>query len=304
MRWQPTILFIVLMTTAACLAYAGDPGQDGALSLRIGVGARASAMGEAQTAVAEDASTVFWNPGAMAAVQGTNVILSHIEYFQTIHFEQAAVTHETAWGTLGLMFSGMFMSDLERRDNVPTAVPLGTFGVYDVSFAVAFSRYIVPNVAVGISVKPVYERIDEMSASGFAFDAGIYHVSRVRGLKLAAVVGNIGAPMKFDAEQFALPRYVKVGGSWEREVPAIEGRVLLAVDGMFPNDDGARLLVGGEYSYRRMLSLRVGYKGGYDLQGPTFGLGVRHHEMSLDYAFLPTKNEVGDNHRFGLGFSF
>ncbi len=303
MRWQHTIVCILLVL-AAGVARAGDPGSAGATSLRIGVGARASAMGEAYTAVAEDASTVFWNPGAMAAVQGTNVTLSHVEYFQTIHFEQAAVTHETAWGTLGLMFSGMFMNDLDRYDDVPSSTPLGTFGVYDVSFAVAFARYIVPNVSVGLSVKPVYERIDELSASGIAFDAGIYHVSKVKGLKLAAVVGNLGTPMKFDVEEFALPRYFKVGGSYEREVPAIEGRLLFTLDAMFPNDGDARTLIGGEYSYRRMVALRAGYKGGYDLQGATFGFGVRYRDMTLDYAFLPTKNEIGDNHRFGLGFSF
>ena len=62
--------------------------------------------------------------------------------------------------------------------------------------------------------------------------------------------------------------------------------------------------IGGEYSYRRMLALRAGYKVGYDSQGATFGFGVTYREVSFDYAFLPVSNELGDSHRFGVGFSF
>jgi hypothetical protein len=303
MRWLPIIL-CVFLATASEVARAGDPGSSGALFLRIGVGPRAAAMGEAYTAVADDASSVYWNPGAMAAVLGTHLTLAHVDYFQTLRFEQAAVTHETAWGTLGLLFSGMFMDDMERRDEVASAIPLGEFGSYDVAFAAGFSRYVVPNVAVGVTVKSIYERIDELSATGVAVDAGVYHVSKVRGLRLAAVVGNVGPPMKFDAEEFALPRYLKVGAGFEREVPALEGRVLAALDLMFPNDDDARQHVGVEYSYRRMAALRAGYKAGYDTQGATFGFGLVYRDVAVDYAFLPVQKDLGDSHRFGVGFSF
>jgi hypothetical protein len=272
--------------------------------LRFGLGARASAMGEAYAAVAEDASSVFFNPGAMPAVLGTHLTLAHNEYFQSLRFEQAALTHETKWGTFGFMFTGLYMDDMERRDDLPSELPLGTFGAYDVAVALAYGRYIVPNLAVGISLKPVYERIDELSATGFAVDAGVYHVSRIPGVKLAAVVANLGTPMKFESEEFALPRYARIGGSFEHEVPALDGRVLFTLDALFPNDDGVREHIGGEYSYRRMLSLRAGYKAGYEVQGATFGFGVLYRDINLDYAFLPVKNELGDSHRFGLAFSF
>jgi len=302
MRWQHALIFALILFPATALA--GSPGDAGALFLRIGVGPRAAAMGEAYIGVGEDASSVYWNPGAMAAVLGTNALLSHGEYFSTMRLEQAAVTHEATWGTLGFLFTGMFMDDMDRYEDVPSAVPLGTFGAHDVSFGVAYARYIVPNVAVGITVKSIDERSDELSATGFAVDAGIYHVSRIRGVKLAAVVGNLGSPLKFDEEEFALPRYAKVGASWEREVVALEGRVLVTFDAVFPNDDDMREHIGAEYSYRRMLALRAGYKAGYDTQGATFGFGVNWREISLDYAFLPVDNDLGDNHRFGIGFSF
>jgi hypothetical protein len=293
-----------LVVLAPCGARADEPGSSGALFLRFGLGARAAGMGEAYIAVAEDASSVYWNPGAMPAVLGTNVTLAHSEYIQSLRFEQAAVTHETEWGTFGFLFSGLYMDDMERRDNFPTAVPLGEFGAYDVAFGLAYGRYIVPNVAVGVTLKTVYQRIDELSASGFAVDAGIYHVSRIRGLKLAAVAANLGTPMKFDTEEYALPIYLKVGGSWETEVAALDGRVMVTLDAMFPNDDDVREHIGAEYSYRRMFALRAGYKAGYDSQGATFGFGVVYRDVAVDYAFLPVDNDLGDSHRFSLGFGF
>jgi hypothetical protein len=296
--------WFVLMMAVPAAVFAGEPGSAGVPFLRFGLGARAAGMGEAYAAVAEDASSVFWNPGAMPAVLGTRVTLAHNEYFQSLRFEQAAITHETKWGTFGFMFTGLYMDDMDRYDDLASAVSLGTFGAYDVAVALAYGRYIVPNVAVGVSLKPIYERIDELSASGFAVDAGVYHVSRIPGVKLAAAVANLGTPMKYEEEEFALPRYVRIGGSYEREVASIDGRVMLTFDALFPNDDGVREHIGGEYSYRRMLALRAGYKAGYDSQGATFGFGVVYRDVAVDYAFLPVSNDLGDSHRFGLGFSF
>ena len=312
MRWQHALVTLTIVASSEA-AHAGDPGSAGAVFLKVGFGARASAMGEAFTAVAEDASSIYWNPGAMAAVLGTNVTLAHNEYFASMRLEQAAVVHEASWGTIGFMFTGLYMDEMDRYEDTPSATPLGTFGAYDIAVAAAYSRYIVPNLAAGISIKPVYERIDELSASGLAVDLGLYHVSKIQGVRFAAVATNVGPPMKFDEEEFALPRSLRIGGSYEREIAALEGRVLVTLDGVFPNDGDASGRIGAEYTFRRLMSLRAGYKAlglpsdstepGYSTLKTTFGAGFRWHEVSVDYAFLPS-DELGDNHRIGLGFSF
>jgi hypothetical protein len=305
-NWRRPLLGVVV---AACVILAavppagaaGDPGDAGALFLRIGMGARASAMGDGFIGVAEDASTVYWNPAAMAAVLGTNLQFTHDEYMLSARVEQLAITHETRYGTLGLSFTGMYMDDLERREDVPTAIPLGTFTVYDAAFAVGFARYILPNTAIGATAKPVYQKIDTWSASGWAFDIGIYHVARIEGVKFAAVVGNVGAPMKFIEEEYALPRYIKVGGSYERESAMLRGRFLFTLDGSWVNDGDPKQHLGAEYTYRRTIAVRAGYKAGYDSYGGTFGLGIRYRQFDLDYAFMLVKNDLGDSHRFSLG---
>ena len=293
------VLAVAIATVAPQSTLAGDPGSAGALFLRVGMGARASGMGEAFIAVAEDASSVYWNPGAMSAVLGTSAMVMHNEYMQSVRLEQATLTHETDWGTLGLGFTGLYLDGIERRDIGTSIAPLGSYDVYDVSVAAAFSRYIIPNLSVGVAVKPVWEKIDDATATGFAVDVGVYHISRIEGVKFAAVAANLGKPMKFDTEEFALPRYVKVGMSYERDFDA-RGRILFTLDGMFPNDDDVREHVGLEYGYNRMFFLRSGYKAGYDSHGATFGVGVTRKEFSVDYAVMLIRNDLGDSHRISL----
>ncbi|MDH3217748.1 MAG: PorV/PorQ family protein, partial [Candidatus Krumholzibacteria bacterium] len=285
------LLFLLLLGIWTTAAVADDVGSAGALFLRFGVGARASGMGEAHTGVAKDASTVYWNPGAMSAVLGTRLLFMHNEYFQSIRLEQAALTHETDYGTLGLSFAGLYMDEMDRYEDFPSANPLGTFSAYDVSFAVAFSRYVLPNLSVGVAVKGVFENIDESTAKGYAFDAGLYHVSRLPGVRLGAVLANLGPPINFEdddfvGEEFDLPRVFKLGASLERRFPTVRGDLLATFDVLFPVDGDAKQHIGAEFGYLRKLFLRGGFKAGYDSQGATFGVGVKYRKFDFDYALL------------------
>lgn len=294
------LLIFTLIPTGAT---AGDSGDAGALFLRVGMGARASAMGEAFIGVAGDASAVYWNPAAMAAVLGTQGMAMHNEYFQSLRLEQLALSHETEYGTLGLGFTGLYMDALERREDIPSSIPLGTFSAYDVAVTVGFARYIFPNLAAGLAVKPIYQKIDQTSSIGVAFDVGLYHIARIKGVKFAAVLANIGKPMKFDSEEYALPRAIKIGGSYEREIRELRGDILVTVDAVMPNDGELREHVGLEYGYDRRLFIRGGYKAGYDSYGMTAGLGVMYRNIQVDYAVLFIDNDLGDSHRVSLAFS-
>ncbi|UCH82779.1 MAG: PorV/PorQ family protein [Candidatus Latescibacterota bacterium] len=300
MRKLQYLLLVVLVLTIPSQADAGDPGDAGALFLRFGVGARAAGMGEAFSAVALDASALYWNPGAMSAVLSTNLMFTHTEYFQSVRVEQLSLTHETDYGTLGLSFVGLYMDDMDRYEDVPSAIPLGTFSAYDVSFAIGFSRYLIPNLSLGLAVKPVYQKIDQTTATGVAFDAGLFHVSRIEGIRLAAVLANVGAPMKFETEEYALPRVFKLGASYERKISAIKGDIVVNLDVLFPNDGNAKQHIGAEYGYSQTLYLRAGYKAGYDSQGAAFGIGVQYRKFMLDYGVLFGSNDLGDNHKISL----
>jgi hypothetical protein len=305
MRKLQQLLLMLIVALAPVRASAGDAGEAGALFLRMGMGARAAGMGEAFTAVAEDASATYWNPGAMAAVLGTNLVFMHNEFFQSIRLEQAALTHETDFGTFGLTFTGLYMDEMDRYEDTPSAMPLGTFSAYDVSFALGYARYLLPNLSAGVTAKWIYENIDESTAKGYAFDLGLYHVSMLPGVKFSGVLTNLGPPLKFEddrftGEEFDLPRTGKIGVSYERKLPSVRGGILAAFDVVFPNDGKAKQHIGAEYNYLKRLFVRGGYKAGYDSQGATFGVGVTYRSFTLDYAVLLVSNDLGDSHRIGF----
>jgi hypothetical protein len=290
----------LILTLAAVSASAGEPGTAGFLFLRLGDGARASGMGEAFTAVADDATSIYWNPAGMASVQGVEINLTHSEWFQGIRLEQVSVVNEMFSGAAGINFTGVYYGSMDRYGETPTLVPDGTFAPYDLAFSGGYALDILPNVSIGAAVKAIYEKIDFESATGWAVDAGILHRSKIKGLTLAASVLNYGPQTKFVTEKFFPPFQIRGGAAYRYDAPWLRGHVILASDAVFPNDSSAKVHFGMEYTYRSMVAIRAGYKANYDVQGATVGLGVKYHGLSFDYAYMPMDFNLGDGHRFSL----
>src|SRR3990172_4923172 len=55
-------------------------GSAGLQFLKIGVGARETAMGDAVTSIVNDANSVFWNPAGLAYVEKREVMVSHNQW--------------------------------------------------------------------------------------------------------------------------------------------------------------------------------------------------------------------------------
>src|SRR5271170_5287471 len=65
----------------------GAKGTTTADFLELGVGARADAMGEAYSAVADGADALYWNPGGLARVQDHDVTLKHAPYIDSSYYD-------------------------------------------------------------------------------------------------------------------------------------------------------------------------------------------------------------------------
>ena len=105
-------------------------GTLGGQSLKIGVGARAAAMGEAYVALSDDATAVYWNPAGIARMSGQSISLNHTSWPADILFDQAAYVFNIKWipGMLGVNVRALTMS----RDIVRTTyLPEGTGDTFD-----------------------------------------------------------------------------------------------------------------------------------------------------------------------------
>ncbi|UCF05640.1 MAG: PorV/PorQ family protein [bacterium] len=284
---------------------AGEPGTSGFVFLRLGNGARASGMGEAFTAVADDATSIYWNPAGMANVEGVELNVTHSEWLLDIRFEQASVVSEMFGGAVGLNFTGVYYGEMDRYgpDRIgagPTLTPDGTFAPYDLAVSAGYARDVLPNLSAGVSVKLIYEKIDVESATGYAFDLGVMHRTMIEGLTLAASILNLGPQAKFVEEKFYPPLQLRVGGSYHRYVQRLAGALTFAGDVVSPNDSDLKLHLGTEYQYKQLLSIRFGYKSNYYVQGATLGAGVIYKNVRFDYAYMPMEYELGDSHRFSI----
>ena len=68
------LILILTLTLMSGYVYAGGKGTKACNFLTIGIGARAVGMGEAYTALADDADATAWNPAGLALLNGSSRI--------------------------------------------------------------------------------------------------------------------------------------------------------------------------------------------------------------------------------------
>ncbi|KPJ60112.1 MAG: hypothetical protein AMJ46_08380 [Latescibacteria bacterium DG_63] len=269
--------------------------------LKIGVGARASAMGSAHLAVASDATSLYWNPAGLALVEGLDLHLSHNEWFQDVRYEFLSVAKR--WGAhgFGVGFSGLYMDELERRDEYGNL--LGHFGFYDIAVCGGWGMNVKPGVYVGTSVKMLVEQIDDVTATGFAVDLGTRYETPVPNLALGLGVFNVGPKMKFLVEEFDIPRSFSCGASYTLPIESWSGDLLMAADAVFYKGEDSKAHVGAEYNFKNLASLGLGYKFGYDVEGFSVGAGLFRGPLRFGYAYSVIGSELGDAHRVSLSYA-
>jgi len=311
-------LITILLAAFASPVLAFEAGTSGLLFLRLGVSERAAGMGEAYTALADDASALYWNPAGLAEISRTNLRFAHHEYVQTLRQEFAGVAQPTDFGTLALGLTALTMDPLELREEVPSSDPLGHFSAFDMAFHLAWGRRFFDRVDAGLSVKWIYSRIYEESAKGLLFDFGLRHRTRIQGLTVAAALLNFGQSFQYVNESFDAPLTLKLGAALDAPFRLGPGDLILAYDlllvgdGDVTSDDSlgaaramnARHHLGVEWNLHGLAALRLGYKIGYDSQDFSAGAGIHLGQYRFDYAFVNMSNDLGNSHRLGLGIDF
>jgi hypothetical protein len=290
---------LALALSIPAVARGNDPGSAGFLSLRLGAGARSAGMGDAQVSLAEDATATYWNPAGLAAVQGTSFTLMHDEWIESVRMETASLAHCTALGTFGLHFSGMYMDEIPRFTTASGSEE-GSFNFFEIAVSAAYGRRLVQDLDIGVAVKGLHGEIDALGASGWAADFGARYRTRITGLTFGGAVQNLGPKLSYVQDEFLLPLTARAGADYRLDLPRARGSVVAAFDLVFPTDADVRQHVGLEYAYRDLASLRVGYKGNYDSQGLTFGVGVKRASYRFDYAFADIQNDLGHGHKIAF----
>jgi len=333
------LLAIALISSGSHAESFRKVGTSAAQFLKIGVGARALALGGAYAGIADDVDALYWNPAGIVHVNTMSWTGTHTNWLADVKHQFTGLVVPMGQGA-SLGFSATFVT-MDKVEITTESEPRGT-GFYwdanDIAVGLTYARWMTDRIAVGVTGKYISQKIWNESASTFAVDVGTYLTTGYKGIVIGMCFSNFGGNMQLagrdlireydynpenslntgvDTRLFTqpwpLPVNFRVGlsmevvGAGDRLYPSENSRLTVAVDGNHPNDDSEKVNCGVEYSWKEILFTRVGYGLGYDLMQFSYGLGLKVNisdaRFSFDYALAPFQ-ELGTIHYFTVGLSF
>jgi len=179
-------------------------GEYAAEFTRIGVGARAMAMGGAQVAIANDASASYWNPAGSGGRGTVALQFEHMPMFEGLaHYNSAcarlALNPRTSvslnWIRLGVddipRYDALLGSRFDRYTTGAgrsDGTPLGWFSDKEDAIFMTFQRSMILDMTIGgdlagtvlpvefafgVTGKYIHQKLDSYTGSGQGLDAGL-----------------------------------------------------------------------------------------------------------------------------------
>ncbi len=284
-------------------------GTIGGQFLKIGVGARPAGMGSAYSAVADDATAVYWNPAGVARITRDVIALHHCDWAADIAFSQATYVFDPKYvpGMVALHARSLYAPEQLVRT---VYRPLGDgrkFDNGDVAVGMTYARSLTDKFSAGITFNYVHSSLADFSSSAYAFDFGTLYDTGFQSLRIGMAIQNIGTKLEFIEDTVKLPIVFRVGMSLNLYQDS-NYSVLTAAEFSHPPDNRERANVGTEVGYKDFLHVRGGYGFGFDSEGLSLGLGFKvptslNAEATIDYAFSDA-DYLGAIHRISADFRF
>ena len=253
--------------------------------LEIGPGARSLGMGSAYVSVANDASSLYWNPAGIVNVSRPEVQSFYTTWLvETQYYYNTAVVPLVPYGNLGFSFTAITMDEMiVRTVQDPEPSDYGQkFDAGNISMGIAYAKKLTDRFSFGFQTKFIQESIWQMNAQGFAVDIGTLFITK-RDLRIGMSVSNFGGKLGMEGNntlvdidvdeniygnndridgnlgtaKWPLPLMFRFGISREFTF-ASNMKCLFAVDAIHPNNNPEYLNIGLEYSAMDMVFLRVG----------------------------------------------
>jgi hypothetical protein len=299
---RKTVVAALLLNVLTPSVWASSPGTTGAEVLKIGVGARAIAMGEAYTAQADDVSSLYWNPAGLALMQERQASFMYDQMYRDLSYSNLAIGFPLENGAIGASLSYLGYGSIAGYD--PNGDPIGDQSAHSAVGTVG-AAWLGNQWSAGINLKGIQENLADDKANAFAFDAGvnlIYPKPVLGGtMRLGLVAQNLGSGIKHIEQEDDLPTAYKVGLA---AVQLMNRKLNLSFDYNMPKEEDGIFSTGAEYWLNRYLALRAGYVNSErEGNGARAGIGLRIRGVSFDYAYAG-QGELGMSHRYEMSFRF
>lgn len=292
--------------------------------LKIGVGARATGLGESFVAVANDPSAVYWNPAGLASIQRQHVEINHLSWPGDVNYEHLAyvLPVQRLGGSLAFQL-GMLSTEIDETSEFQ---PFGTgrsFVYSDMIMGAAYARRWTDKLLVGVGFKFVREDLGQdvggPVTNAFLVDIGSIYYLGYGSVRIATSLSNFGSEMKPSGDfvspttgevrsydGFDPPTIFRYGLAFE-PIENAHQRLTTSLEINQPADNAQLIKAGAEWTWNRRLALRSGYNFNADELKLSAGAGVfasiNGMNATVDYAWTDG-GFLGAINRFALGVRF
>lgn len=308
--WGVSLLAVMLIALGGVNAPTAradredDAGTSAGALLRLGMGARSPALGDAGVADGPGVDATHYNPAALAFLRRAQFSASYQQMVLDIGNGELAYVRPgggtAGWG-LALRYLDYGASPrVTVRDLVNNNTVSQTFTGQDVALSVSYGQLITDAWSWGLTLRSFHETIDRFRDSAYMADAGLAWRPTGWPVRFGLTAQNLGTSLTLHREDAALPALGRLGMAAD-----LFGDLLtISADAEKARGEGVTAQVGVEVHASKNFDVRAGYDGRVEADhGFTFGLAARVLDLEWDYAFVPF-GELGDNHRVSLRMSF
>lgn len=350
MRMKNTGVRMVAAIGMALLAggvMAGNPdraGSAGATQLLVNPWARSSGWSLANSATLRGADGMFGNVAGLAHVHKTELLFTSTRWLEGSGVKVNAVGFGQKLGesgVIGLTATAFSFGEIPVTTIDQPEGGLGTFSPTQANIGLAYAKAFSNSIYGGLLVRVVSESIANVRTSGVCFDAGIQYITGpTDNVHFGISLKNVGPAMQFSGDglsvqglltgddhtltleqrsaEFELPSLMNIGMAYDFNISELH-RVTVA--GTFTSNSFTRdqYIIGAEYSFKKMISVRGGYLYEQDVTdselretvftGPSAGLSVdfpfgeeKKSAIAIDYGYRAT-NPFSGVHSIGVRLS-
>jgi long-subunit fatty acid transport protein len=324
-KYKYIILFLIICTEAVMSQLIPQLGNQRAGTsslqfLKIGVGGRATGMGETFIAVADDISALYWNPAGLMQFEGNGVHFTHSEWLVDLNHEFFGGVYKLGNNNaFGISVISLNTPSMQKTTEFQPGGTGEYFKYGDLGIGLTYAKRLTEQFSFGLTFRYVEETLAELKMRGFMFDLGTYYWTGLSNTRFAVTISNFGPQVKpsgsvttstggtlSEFQQFPPPTMFRIGFAYD-PIDNKTNKLTTSIQLNHPNDNAENLNLGAEYSYKNFLFLRGGYKFNVDSEDFTAGVGFKTPisitKTSIDYSIANFK-DLGFTHRISINLMF
>lgn len=200
-------IFVLCLLVLSTVGYAGNPdrqGEAGAGELLFNPWARSAGLHTLNTSSIMGVESMRLNVAGLGRIKDSELVIGNTTLYSGSDIRLNALGYAKRVGSNGAFGVSLVAVDFGDIEVTTVNQPEGNTAVYSPSFIhMGFGyAYTYDNkISVGVLFRGISESLTDVSAFGFAIDAGVQYVTGEKDqFKLGISLRNVGSPMSFNGE--------------------------------------------------------------------------------------------------------